>query len=400
MRGYARLLARRDVVSVLLAQLLARSPYAMLPLSLLTLAEHRFGSFEQAALVVAATSTGQAVSTLLTAKLLDLAGVRTGLLLATGTSTGALVAAVAIDGGPLTLLVLAGVSGAASPPVQAVARAVYPSLVPRAQMPRLAHLDASGQEIIWLIGPVVLAGALAIAPIAGVALTAVMLLTGGLWFAFLPAVGQQQTRPASTRSLLSVLRLPATRRVGALGLILGASCAAIETAIAAQYGGTAAGLLLAAWAAASLTGGVAAGAWRHEGRRALVLAAIFACGAAFWAACSGSAAFAVGLALSGIAIAPLVAAMFESLRVSVGAEALLSANAWIITAQLVGYAIGAGVAGPVIDGAGAAAGYVAGAVLAVGVVLAGAVVPEGEEETDLDITGSQTAVCDPRPQAP
>jgi MFS family permease len=65
----------------------------------------------------------------------------------------AMVAIAAYDSPPLVMIALAAMVGLTSPPIQAAVRTIYPTLVPRKQLTTLFSLDATAQEMIWVVGP-------------------------------------------------------------------------------------------------------------------------------------------------------------------------------------------------------------------------------------------------------
>ncbi|HSP51875.1 MAG TPA: MFS transporter, partial [Cryobacterium sp.] len=155
MSSYLTLLKTPGVARVIAAQLTARFPFGMLSLAFLIHIEQVFDSYGAAGLVLGAMSIGQAVAGPLTSRLMGRWGMRpvitiTLVVCATSIVTMALVAM------PIWALMIIGlVAGLATPPIQPAVRTIYPKIVNSRQLTPLFSLDASAQEIIWVMGPVI-----------------------------------------------------------------------------------------------------------------------------------------------------------------------------------------------------------------------------------------------------
>ena len=155
MGSYSDLLRTPGVARIIAAQLTARFPSGMLSLAFLLHVERQTGSYGAAGLVLAATSIGQAVAGPLTSRLMGRFGMRPVLIV---TLSVCVTAVVAIGVLPLTVpgyMSVGLVAGLATPPVQPAVRTIYPKMVNSRQLTPLFSLDASAQEIIWVVGPVV-----------------------------------------------------------------------------------------------------------------------------------------------------------------------------------------------------------------------------------------------------
>src|SRR3546814_5070869 len=79
------------------------------------------------------------------------------------------------------------IAGLSTPPVQSAVRTIYPKMVTSRQLTPLFSLDASLQEIIWIIAPVVITFvATQIGTVQALILIVVILLSGGAWFILSP----------------------------------------------------------------------------------------------------------------------------------------------------------------------------------------------------------------------
>ncbi|MCU1418320.1 MAG: transporter, partial [Schumannella sp.] len=209
----------------------------------------------------------------------------------------------------------------------------------------------SAQEIIWIAGPVVVTFVgTQVSTVAGILLSVVFLVGGGLWFLLSPEVGRVRI-PRSKRRFGSVLTRPPVLIATIVGFLVVGSCAAIEAGVVATFGqeGAESGIVLAIWAVSSLVGGLAfghlpIGPWALA-RRVLVIfigAALAIFAFEFWS-------LSVTLVVAGLCLAPALAVMFSAVSASVKFSDTAEAYGWVGTGQLIGAAAGSAVAGFLID---------------------------------------------------
>jgi len=383
--AYANLLRTPGVARIIAAQLTARFPSGMISLGFLLHLQHIFGSYGAAGLVLAATSVGQAVSGPLTSRWMGRWGMRPVLLLTTGICALALLT-VALAPMPLWGFIVAGlVAGLSYPPVQPAVRTIYPKMVNSQQLTPLFSLDASAQEIIWIAGPVVVTFvATQVSTVAGVLISVVFLLGGGLWFLLSPELGRVRI-PRSKRRLGVVLTRPPVLLATVVGFLLVGACAATEAGVVGTFGqgDSRSGIVLSIWAVASLSGGlllgrIPVGPWALARRMLVVLVgstlSIFA-----WEFWSLNAA----LLVAGLCIAPALAVMFAIVSSSVKFSDTAEAYGWIGTGQLIGAAAGSAIAGFLIDAAGGRGGFIAATAFA----LLGVLVPTIFRRAHPDLRG-------------
>jgi MFS family permease len=189
-----------------------------------------------------------------------------------------------------------------------------------------------------------------VSTVAGILLSVVFLVGGGLWFVLSPEVGRVRI-PRSKRRFGAVLGRPPVLIATVVGFLVVGSCAAIEAGVVATFGqeGAESGIVFAIWAVASLVGGlwfghVPIGPWALA-RRVLVIflgtaLAIFAW--EFWT-------LSLTLIIAGICLAPALAVMFAAVSASVKFSDTAEAYGWVGTGQLIGAAAGSAVAGFLID---------------------------------------------------
>lgn len=373
MAAYRDLLRTPGVARIITAQLVARFPNGMTSLAILLHIEQMTGSYGAAGLVLAATSIGQAVSGPVTSRWMGVWGMRRVLTLTTIVCTIALLLLTLL---PLPLIgyMAAGLlAGLSTPPVQSAVRTIYPKIVNSRQLTPLFSLDASLQEIIWILAPVLITiVATQAGTVAGLLTIVVILVGGGAWFILSPEVGRVRI-PRSRRAFGKVLAKPVVLLATIVGFLLIGACAAVEAGVVATFGhgGLEAGLVLAIFSLGSLAGGLSfghipIGPWAMARRLTVVTIGLSATvfSLSFWW-------LGVSLFVAGIGIAPALAVMFAMTSASVKFSETAEAYGWIGTGQLIGAAAGSAVAGFLIDGVGPIGAYWAAAVFAlVGAIVA------------------------------
>jgi predicted MFS family arabinose efflux permease len=224
-------------------------------------------------------------------------------------------------------------------------------------------LEGIADELIFITGPV-LAVALAagFTPVAGVLVTAALSVAGvaGL-------TGQRRTEPPAapvTRTHGPALRSPALRVLIAMTVCLGAVFVAVDLAtiaFAARHGDkAAAGPLLGLYGLGSAIAGVWYGAryWRssHASRLTAALA-VTVLGVAPLAFMPGIWPRAAAITAAGLGISATLASSYRAAEMAVPAGQRTEAMSWLTTAAATGTALGAPLAGRLIDLRGAPAGY-------------------------------------------
>jgi MFS family permease len=364
--SYTELLKTSGVARIIAAQLTARFPSGMLSLAFLLHVEQQTGSYGAAGLVLAATSLGQAVAGPLTSRLMGRFGMRPVLISTLVVCTSAVVAIGVL---PLTVpmyMAVGLVCGLATPPVQPAVRTIYPKMVNSRQLTPLFSLDASAQEIIWVVGPVVTTFvSTQIGTVWGILLAAALMVIGGTWFISSPELGRVRI-PRSKRRFGTVLTRPPVLLATVVGFLLIGACAAIEAGVVAAFGhgGAEAGIVLAIFSVGSLAGGltlghVPIGPWSTARRMFIVFVgtALAAFSMDFWW-------LALTLFIAGIGIAPALAVLFAIVSASVKFSDTAEAYGWVGTGQLIGAALGSALAGFLIDGYDAVGAFWAAGVLA------------------------------------
>ena len=343
------------------AQLTARFPNGMSSLAILLHVEQQTGSYGAAGLVLAATSVGQAVAGPVTSRWMGAWGMRRVLPLPLSVCVVAVLCLALL---PLSLpgyMALGLIAGLSTPPVQSAVRTIYPKLVNAKQLTPLFSLDASLQEIIWILAPVVITlVSTQVGTTQGLLLVGVFLVGGGSWFILSPEVGRVRI-PRSRSALGKVVLKPPVLMATMIGFLLIGACSAVEVGVVAtfEHGSLEAGLVLAVFAVGSLAGGLSfghipIGPWAMARRLTIVtvgLALTMVSLNVFWL--GGT------LILAGIGIAPALAVLFAITTASVKFSETAEAFGWAGTGQLIGAAAGSAVAGFLVDATDARGAYFA-----------------------------------------
>ncbi|QKW20611.1 MFS transporter [Kitasatospora sp. NA04385] len=273
---------------------------------------------------------------------------------ALSTTAFALLAASGCTAHPAAAAVLAVLAGAATPPLEAAMRAMWPRLLPRPEEQRAAFtLDSVSQELLFVIGPLTATILAQLAsPASALAVCAVATAAGTA------AVAAQQpsrrTPPAAHREVhwTGALRSRGLLLLLAAMFFLGVNLGAFNVlalTLADATGSTwLAGLLPATVSVGSLAGGLlfARSPWPHPPSRQLLYAAAgFAlCGLPLLLVTSPPFVLAVSLC-PGLYLAPLVATAFLLAdRLALPGTAT-EAAAWLIAVIGLGQAAGSAAAG-------------------------------------------------------
>jgi len=350
-KSYWILLRTPGVSRLIGAQLTARFPFGMLSLAFLIHIEQIFDSYGAAGLVLGAMSIGQAIAGPLTSRLMGRLGMRPVIIATMVICAVSIIVMALVPLSIPSLMIIGFVAGLSTPPIQPAVRTIYPKIVNSRQLTPLFSLDASAQEIIWVLGPVIATFvALQVSTTAGILLAAFFLVAGGVWFVALPEVGQVRI-PRSRRKLGVVLKKPEVLLSTIVGFTLVAACAAVEAGVVAVFGhGTAdAGWVLGIFAIGSLIGGLALGhapmgPWALASRMLIVTVglALASLWLTFWW-------LSLALLLAGVGIAPAFAVLFGIVSASVKFSDTAEAYGWVGTGQLIGAAMGSAIAGFSID---------------------------------------------------
>lgn len=373
MAGYRELLRTRGVARIIAAQLTARFPNGMTSLAILLHVEQQTGSYGAAGLVLAAASIGQATAGPVTSRWMGIWGMRRVLTITTAVCAAAIVVLALAPLNIVGYMIFGLIAGLSTPPVQSAVRTIYPKIVNSRQLTPLFSLDASLQEIIWILAPVVITlVATQVGTVPALLLIVVFLVGGGTWFILSPELGRVRI-PRSRRGFGRVLGKPVVLLATVIGFLLIGGASAVEAAVVATFGhgGLEAGLVLAVFSVGSLIGGLAfghipMGPWAMARRMTVVAVGLVA--ASFFVSDITPATpwwVSACLLVAGAGVAPALAVMFAMTSASVKFSETAEAYGWIGTGQLIGAALGSAIAGFLIDDAGPVGAYAAAAGFAI-----------------------------------
>jgi MFS family permease len=358
--AYKRVLGSRGVAAPLTGVTLSRVAIAAQPLSTILLVQESTGSFAAAGLVVACYSLAAAGSLPVLGRMIDRIGQTSVIAVVTVVNAlgfAALIPLAAADA-PVAAMAIAGtIAGLATPPLGSSMRSLWKGLVPDPDLRQAAFtLDAVAIDVAWILGPTVAAGVIAAAsPSASLGLCVALSLVGSVVFASSPASRSWRGPPAHERHS-GPLRSPGVLVLMGAALGVGLVVGAIEISITAfasdrgvaELGGT----LIAIQAVGSVVGGLWFGArdWGGPaGNRLPAIALVFTLSLAPLVAVPSLALAFPLMALSGIALAPTIAVIYLLLDSLAPPGTAVEATGWVLTAIIIGAALGNGAAGVAVS---------------------------------------------------
>ncbi|TCO47689.1 putative MFS family arabinose efflux permease [Kribbella antiqua] len=356
--AYRELWKTHGVMALLASALIARLPVmaTMVPLSFL--AKDAAGNFGWAGVVAGSYAVGTAVAYVVWSRLADRKGAR-WVLICTGTAWAVLMAVTALL--PYSwfrvLPVAAVLTGMFAAPITQSLRAGWPRLVQGSRLRVIYALDATAQELLFVVGP--MAGALVVSfasPRAGLLACAVTAAATIWWFGLKQQQPEQHNEVHTERPTVAQLVFDRHR----FALLFAFACCVMGfasmslgiVAFADHHGNRViAGLLEMVAALGSLIGGLVGGALpgrrdSYAWRRMLAMTIGFV---ACVFATSSVVALSVMLFVSGCLIAPTVGAIFERLGVLTPASARTEIFGWLLGGGMIGSAVGSAVAGVVVE---------------------------------------------------
>ncbi|GAA2640976.1 MFS transporter [Dactylosporangium fulvum] len=351
--GIRAVLRAPQVLLVLTASQVGRLPLASAPLALLVYARQA-QSLALAGIVVAIYTAGMAVTAPLLARTVD-RWRQSPVLWGSAAFSAVGFALVAYGGHRISIMLLgAAVAGLGTPPLEACLRALWPALVPSALVPVAYTLDIAVQEIIFVVGPLITLSAVALSgPAAGVLTAAALQLGGVAAFTVAPAVREWRGVPAH-RHWAGPLRVRhfsiMVVGVACVGAAVGSLPVALTGYAEAAGDRSLTGWLLAAQAGGALIGGLLyTRAAPGDARRLPLLAVAFAAGYVPLVGVPGPGFMAALVAVSGLALPPLLTAVFLAADRLAPKGTAVEAFAWIMTAFTVGSALGAALTGTLAE---------------------------------------------------
>jgi MFS family permease len=378
---YRRLLTSPHVPRLVGSAIVGRIPEAMAAIALVLFIHDATGSFGVTGAATGALAVAGGVASPVKGRLTDRQG-QTVMLLASSALFSASFLCLALFARSMpdaAIVGVAGLAGAGRSPLAACMRTLWPRLAPPGEAESAYSFEATAQEVIWVVGPLLVGAAAALGgPSAPMYIAALLSPIGTLGFA--TAEPSRAWRGAdTTRGFAGPLRERGVRAVVAVMLLaqvgLGIVLVTVPAFTTRAGSGAVAGVVVAVWSLASMAGGFVYGSRRWRGptwRRYVALIALLALSFAPLAAAGTVAELGALLALSGLALAPWLAASDTLTQALAPPEMTTEAFTWIISGAACGQALGAELAGVLIDGSGTGAAFLvafAAAALAAGAAL-------------------------------
>ncbi|MDI3418864.1 MFS transporter [Streptomyces luteolus] len=369
--GYVELLRTRHAARLLSGTLVGRLPNATGHIAIVLFTRAEGGSYTLAGALAAVYGLATAVGQPLLGRAVDLRGQARVMLPAAVLSALGMAAFAFVGIGSLPLAYAAvGVAGLFTPPLEGGLRALWPSVLGRADKVHAAYaLDAVAQEVMFTVGPLLVTLLVALwSPGAALLVINVIGVLGALSVVVSEPSRKWRSAPREAH-WLGALRSPGLLALlGSfffVGLALG-SITVAGVAYADDAGQESVyGWLMAALGLGALLGGVVYGARQWAGvpeRRLRVLVGLLALGYLPLTLTPGVLPMCVLAAVAGVFLAPSLACAFIVVDRHAPRGTVTEAFSWLVTTFGVGAAVGTGVAGPAIEGGGTAWGFaVAGA---------------------------------------
>jgi predicted MFS family arabinose efflux permease len=388
-RVYAAILRTPGVAMIVLATLLGRLPIGISGLAILLYVEGVSDSFAAAGVCAGALALGSAAGAPFQGRLIDRRGAGMLLPLAIAHAAGLVSIWLAGEAGaPVALLAaLSLAAGASLPPVSSVLRSRWPYLLPGELLAGAFALDSVMIEVIFVTGPLITTIVVAtVGPQYALIVSAASVLLGTSWMlaGLAGKPGPERTEVGHPAFGLGALASPGLRTLVLASMPVGFTFGTLEVVLPAfseaEGSKELAGVLLAAWSAASGVGGFI---WGARGGGApllqahLVFAWLLPLGVAPLLLAGSPVSMALLAILAGLPIAPLIASRNQLVGRVVLPGTATEAYTWPLTALVAGVSLGAAAGGAVIE----ASSWSAGVVLAAAVASVGAAVVLGRRGT-------------------
>lgn len=354
------ILGARHVPRLLGSALIGRLPTGMAALAIVLLARERGAGYALAGVLAGLYAVGSAIGGPVLSRLVD--RTRQPPVLAASAVLAGLAFVLLAVLNPRTAPIPAGIAvliaGAATPPLEPCLRALWADILPNQRALHAAYsLDAAAQELVFVCGPLVVVGTIAVAgPTGGIVACAVLGLVGSVSFA--------TARPsrvwrgvAGRRHWAGPLRSPRFIRLLAALLLVGGAVGIFTVGITAYAEGEGqpwmAGWLIALNGLGALVGGVAYTVVRPANGPPAIRLCLLTVGLSLGflpVALSGSVWWAAPLAvLSGLFLPPVLACAFVLVDTLAPVGTVTEAFAWVVTAFASGNAIGSSLAGTLAE---------------------------------------------------
>lgn len=371
---------------------IARLPFAMMVVGVLTLVVAERGSVALGGLNAAVAGIGTALAGPLLGAAADRLGQRWVLVplgLLNAVLLGAFVLVVRSSAPDLAVLALSVLIGASAPQVPPLSRTRLVAIITRAVAPdrreklltgTMAY-ESAADEMVFIVGPFVV-GLLATAIAPWVAIAGAAVLTSVFVTAFAlhptgrlqPSTADHRAAQAPARELASAQLITVVAGTLGVGIFFGATLTSLTGFLATTGNGDRAGLLYGVMGigSAALALGSAALPQRFTSRaRWLVFGSLLLAAAIGYATARSETGLLVALAVLGLGIGPTLVALYSLAATFSPAGRSATTMTMLGSAVVVGQAVASAVTGAVVDQLGADTALAAPALAAALVVAAG-----------------------------
>jgi MFS family permease len=368
---YRSVLSIAGVPRLFASALVGRLPQGMSSLAVLLLVREATRSYAAAGIAVGAFALASAALAPIQGRLIDRHGRRRVLLPVATTQLGLLtllVLAAHWRAGAAALVLLSLASGALVPSIAPTVRALLRDVVVDPATRESAYaLESVAQEIVWILGPFLVALMVALtSPSVALLLLGVICVSGTLLFVRSPLAATRQTHNQTHERGHVLSSGPLRSLLGPIALIgfgLGATEVGLPSLALHAGSRSASGILLALWSLGSMLGGLWFGSrrWRSSlptRYRTLLITGV-ACSAPLILARSIPAG-ALGALVAGLTIAPLFSCQYALVSRTVTPGSETEAFTWVTSALVGGIAAGAAAGGAVISSGGVGAPFALG----------------------------------------
>jgi MFS family permease len=368
-RSASQLLSVPGARPLLASSIIARLPLAMFSIALLVHTQRLSGSFAVAGLVCSAYAICGAISAPVLGRLVDRRGQTRVLIGGAVLTATALIGVGLLPAGtpPTVLIALAGCAGLSTPPLEPCVRTLLPKIAAHpADLPGLFALESTVLELTFVFGPPLALGlGAAWSTGAALVLSGLVMVVGAVAFTLQPASRSWRPEARTTRRTAGSLHSTAIRVLVALelgtGIVFGATEVGVTATAKHLAVAAAAAPILGLWGLGSLLGGVVTtriggGAKTVPGLVALILALAVTHGALLLGT-ESLPVMGVIIVLAGATIAPTGASLYALVDRAAPAGTQTEAFSWLAAAASTGAALGAAIAGGLVQDAGPVAAF-------------------------------------------
>jgi MFS family permease len=369
LRPYREILARPGALAFSATGTLARMPMSMVGIGIVLAVSEIYGSYGLAGQITAIYVVAHAVCAPRISRLVDRFGqarVMRPAICVAAAGLGALIVIAMLEGSPWLLRAAAALTGASIGSVGALVRARWSHVLRDPGALHTAYsLESALDELVFIVGPI-LATVLAtsVAPTAGLVLPVAALLVGGLLLfaqsSTEPPIAHRDPGSGHRHVLRSGGMVVVVVVFVAVGSIFGSTDVATVAFAQEQGAKSAAGVVLAAFAAGSLLAGLGYGArgwlsplWKRFATAVVALAI----GVSLFLFVTSLPVLAAVMFVTGFAIAPALITGNGLVQQFVPRGQLTEGLTWVGTALGVGVSVGALIGGAFIDRLGAHGGF-------------------------------------------